>query len=100
MHEASALLFRTVDSAGMGGADVSTSGPSSAAVSGLKIADPFSSRDLQAEKQLAKQLSQGRYRALTGARKPTRKPLAESDANSTKSPSWYRTCLVTRLTRS
>src|SRR5215467_3593128 len=35
MHEASALLFRAVNSGGMGGVDVSTSGPSSAAISGL-----------------------------------------------------------------
>jgi hypothetical protein len=35
MHEASALLFRAADSGGMGGLDVSASGPPSAAVSGL-----------------------------------------------------------------
>ena len=35
MHEASALLFRAADSGGMGGVDVSASGPSSAAVSVL-----------------------------------------------------------------
>ena len=35
MHEASALLFWAADSGGMGGADVSASGPSSATVSGL-----------------------------------------------------------------
>jgi len=35
MHEASALLFRAADSGGMGGVDVSASGPSSSAVSGL-----------------------------------------------------------------
>jgi hypothetical protein len=32
MHEASALLFRAADAAGMGGVGVSASGPSSAAV--------------------------------------------------------------------
>src|ERR1700738_4731392 len=35
MHEASALLFRAAYSGGMGGVDVSASGPSSSAVSGL-----------------------------------------------------------------
>ena len=35
MHETSALLFRAADSGGMGDVDVSTSGPSSAAVWGL-----------------------------------------------------------------
>ena len=35
MHEASALLFRAADSGGMGGVDVSASGPSSAAVSSV-----------------------------------------------------------------
>ena len=36
MHEASALLFRAADSGGMGGVDVSASGPSSSAISGLE----------------------------------------------------------------
>ena len=35
VHEASALLFRSPDSGGMGGVDVSASGSSSSAISGL-----------------------------------------------------------------
>ena len=39
MHKASPLLFRAADSGRMGGVDVSASGPSSPAVSGLMLAD-------------------------------------------------------------